>query len=47
MSESNKSFPTNISKEDLLKAIEKIDQESIPKNSDSNYYDVIFNGKKY
>ncbi len=41
------SIPTNIKKEHLLKAIYKIDNEGIPKNGDSLYYDVIYNGKKY
>jgi len=41
------SIPNNISKEHLLKAIEKINNEGIPVNSDSQYYDVIYNAKKY
>lgn len=40
-------IPINITKEHLLKAIEKIDKEGIPKNGDSQYYDVIYNDKKY
>lgn len=40
-------IPINITKEHLLKAIEKIDREGVPKNGDSQYYDVIFNEKKY
>lgn len=40
-------IPKNITKEHLLKAIEKIDLEGIPNDADSQYYDVIFNGKKY
>ncbi|HVT86220.1 MAG TPA: DUF3578 domain-containing protein, partial [Chitinophagaceae bacterium] len=40
-------IPKNITKEDLLKAIEKIDKEGIPKDGDSQYYDVVFNKKKY
>ncbi len=40
-------FPHNIAKEHLLKAIEKIDKEGIPKDGDSQYYDVIYNGNKY
>ncbi len=39
--------PANIKKEHLLRAIEKIDGEGIPLNSDSKYYDLIFNGKTY
>jgi len=41
------SIPNNITKEHLLKAISKIDEEGIPKDGDSQYYDVIFNGEKY
>lgn len=41
------SIPTNISREDLEKAVEKIDKEGIPPNGDSQYYDVEFNGKLY
>ncbi|MEO6541204.1 MAG: hypothetical protein ABIN74_09450 [Ferruginibacter sp.] len=40
-------FPRNISKEYLLKAIDKIDSEGIPSEGDSKYYDVLYNGKKY
>jgi len=40
-------IPQNITKEHLLKAIEKIDLEGIPKDGDSQYYDVIYQGKKY
>jgi len=40
-------FPKNITKEHLLKAIEKIDSEGIPPDGDSQYFDVIYNGKKY
>jgi len=40
-------FPNNITKDDLIKAIEKIDSEGIPSDADSQYYDVIHNGKKY
>jgi len=47
MSEIFKALPTNITKEHLLQAIAKIDAEGIPKNSDSNFYDVVFNDKKY
>jgi len=40
-------IPKNITKEHLLKAIEKIDLEGIPNDSDSQYYDVYYNGNKY
>lgn len=40
-------IPKNITKEHLLKAISKIDSEGIPKDGASQYYDVIYNGKKY
>ncbi|WP_216746123.1 MrcB family domain-containing protein [Paucihalobacter ruber] len=30
-----------------MKAIDKIDKEGIPKDADSKYYDVIYNGYKY
>ena len=47
MSEIFKALPNNITKEHLLQAIAKIDAEGIPKNSESNYYDVVFNERKY
>ena len=40
-------FPKNITKEHLLKAIEKIDTDGIPSDGNSKYYDVIYKGKKY
>ena len=40
-------FPGNISNEDLLKAIEKIDKEGIPNDAESQYYDVVYAGKHY
>lgn len=40
-------IPKNITKEHLIKAIEKIDNEGIPKDADSQYYDVLYNGNKY
>jgi 5-methylcytosine-specific restriction protein B len=40
-------IPKNILKEHLLKAIEKIDQDGIPKDGDSQYYDVLYKGKRY
>ncbi|MFN8297065.1 MAG: hypothetical protein U0T69_12775 [Chitinophagales bacterium] len=41
------SIPSNITKEHLLKAIEKIDAEGIPGYATSKFYDVIYNNKKY
>lgn len=40
-------IPNNITNEHLLAAISKIDKEGIPKDGDSKFFDVIFNGKKY
>ena len=40
-------IPKNITKQHLLEAISKIDNDGIPKNGDSQYFDVIYNGKKY
>jgi 5-methylcytosine-specific restriction protein B len=40
-------IPSNIKKEDLLKAINKIDIEGIPKDADYQYYYVYHNEKKY
>lgn len=41
------SIPTNITKEDLLKAIQKIDKEGIPPNGHSSTYDLEYNKKRY
>ena len=41
------SIPSNIKKSHLVKAINKIDDEGIPKGADSQYYDVLYNNKKY
>jgi 5-methylcytosine-specific restriction enzyme B len=41
------SIPNNIKREHLLEAIRKIDVEGIPKDGNSQYYDVLFNGKRY
>ncbi len=41
------SIPKNINREHLIKAIEKVDKEGIPQGSDSQSYDVLYNGKKY
>jgi len=40
-------LPQNITKEHILKSIEKIDKEGIPSDGDSKYYDVVFNNKMY
>ncbi|MBK9732184.1 MAG: DUF3578 domain-containing protein [Chitinophagaceae bacterium] len=40
-------IPKNITEENLLDAISKIDLEGIPNEADSQYYDVVYNGKKY
>ena len=40
-------IPSNISKEHLLKAIEKIDEEGVPQGAHSSTYDVVHNGKTY
>lgn len=37
----------NITRKDLLQAIERIDQEDIPGNAHSSTYDVIYEGKPY
>jgi len=41
------SIPSNITRENLLSAIEKIDNEGVPSDAASRYYDVVFNNKKY
>jgi len=41
------SIPNNISKEHLLKAIAKVDKDGIPKDGDSQFYDVVYEGKRY
>ena len=40
-------IPKNIKKKHLLAAIEEVDASGIPKDGQSLYYDVIYNGKKY
>lgn len=40
-------IPENITYDNLLQAIEKIDIEGIPNDGDSKYYDVLYNGKTY
>ena len=37
----------NITRKDLLQAIERIDQEGIPANAHSSTYDVIYESKPY
>jgi 5-methylcytosine-specific restriction enzyme B len=41
------SIPNNIKREHLLEAIRRIDDEGIPKDGNSQYYDVLFRGKRY
>lgn len=41
------SIPGNIVREHILKAIERINDEGVPLGSDSQYYDLIFNSKRY
>jgi 5-methylcytosine-specific restriction protein B len=41
------SFPNNIKKEHILKAIERIDSGDIPPNSSSKFYDLEYNSKLY
>jgi 5-methylcytosine-specific restriction enzyme B len=40
-------LPNNITKDDLIKAIEKIEKEGYDHHAESLYYDVVFNGKTY
>jgi 5-methylcytosine-specific restriction protein B len=40
-------IPKNIEKEHLLKAINKIDIEGVPRDAESKYYDLLYNGKSY
>ncbi|MGN6420872.1 MAG: MrcB family domain-containing protein [Pseudobacter sp.] len=40
-------LPKNLTKDNLLFAIDKIDKEGIPANAESLFYDVIHNGKAY
>lgn len=41
------SIPRNIKRENILKAIEKIDIEGTPNNATSKFYDLVHNGKSY
>ncbi len=40
-------IPVNIKKKHLLQAIQKIDAEGVPTDADSQYYDVVYNEKRY
>lgn len=40
-------IPPNITKKHLLQSIHKINQEGIPNNGNSIYYDVLYDNKKY
>jgi 5-methylcytosine-specific restriction protein B len=40
-------IPQNITREHLLKAIERIDKEGLPDKGHSSTYDVIHDGKVY
>ncbi len=40
-------LPTNITREHLIKAFEKIDLDGVPSGAHSKYYDVIYNEKRY
>jgi 5-methylcytosine-specific restriction protein B len=40
-------LPDNITSEQRLLALEKIDAEGIPPHADSTFYDLIFNEKRY
>ncbi|RZK10865.1 MAG: DUF3578 domain-containing protein [Flavobacterium sp.] len=40
-------IPQNITRDHLLKAIHKIDTEGIPTDAESQYFDVVFNDKRY
>jgi len=40
-------IPQNITRKDLLKAIDRIDKESIPANAHSSTYDLVHEGKSY
>lgn len=41
------SIPNNITTENLISAIAKIDDEGIPSEGNSQYYDVLYNNKRY
>lgn len=41
------SIPNNIEKKHILNALSKIDTEGIPKDAESRYYDLIYNGNNY
>lgn len=37
----------NITHQNILQAINSIDSEGIPGGAESNYYDVVYNQKRY
>jgi len=41
------SLPENITKEHLIQAIAKIDNEGVPNDGASQYYDLVYKGNKY
>ena len=40
-------IPENITKDHILKAIDKIDQEGVPRGRNSTTYNVFYNNKTY
>ncbi|MGC8726194.1 MAG: hypothetical protein ACP5RS_06435 [Thermoplasmata archaeon] len=40
-------IPKNITKNDVLKAVNEIDKTGIPKNRNSRKYELEYNGKRY
>lgn len=40
-------LPSNISKEHVLQAIDKIDKEGLPSKGKSQYYDLVYNNRRY
>ena len=40
-------IPSNLTKENFIKAFNKIDQEGIPSNAHSSTYDIVYEGKLY
>src|SRR5688572_11386988 len=40
-------LPKNLTRDNLIKAIEKIDKEGIPSDAQSKFYDVTYNNKLY
>ena len=41
------SLPENITKEHLIQAIAKIENEGVPNDGASQYYDLVYKGNKY